>query len=125
MPNLLDTGAAWLADQRHKHLTRMITYRRGSQSVSLAATIGRTDFAADAAEPVIETWQSLDYLIRTADLVLGTVTTLPLRGDRIEETDGAVTHVYEVMAPSGQTPWRYADDFRRELRIHTKHVQTK
>jgi hypothetical protein len=125
MANLLDTGAAWLADQRHKHLTRTITYRRGAHSISLSATIGRTEFAADAGEPVIETWQSRDYLIRTADLILSTVTALPLRGDRIEETDGAVTHVYEVVAPGGQTPWRYADDFRRELRIHTKHVQTK
>jgi hypothetical protein len=115
MPNLLDTGAAWLADQRHTHMTRSVIYRRGTQAVALSATIGRTEFASDAAEPVIETWQSRDYIVRTVDLVLA---------DRIEETDGAVTHVYEVMAPAGQTPWRYADDFRRELRIHTKHVKT-
>jgi hypothetical protein len=53
-----------------------------------------------------------------------TKTELAVRGDQIEETDGGVKYVYEVMAPAGQTPWRYADDFRRELRIHTKHVKT-
>ena len=125
MPNLLDTGAAWLADQRHKHMTKSVVYRHGDVGIVLSATIGRTEFASDAADPVIETWQSRDYIVRTADLTFGGVVLLPSRGDRIEESDGAVTQVYEVMAPGGQPPWRYADDFRRELRIHTKHVQTK
>ncbi len=105
-------------------MTRSITYRRGSASVTLQATIGRTDFASDQIEPVIETWQSRDFLVRTPDLVFDGIATLPKRGDQIDETDGSVTHTYEVMAPGGQTPWRYADDFRRELRVHTKHVKT-
>jgi hypothetical protein len=122
MTNLLDTGAAWLADQRHQHLSKSVTYRRGVSAVTLDATIGRTEFASDAAEPVIENWQSRDYIVRTVDLVLSGAAALPQRGDRIEEVDGAVTLYYEVMAPGGETPWRYADDFRRELRVHTKYV---
>jgi len=124
MPNLLDTGAAWLADQRHKHMTKSIVFRHGDNGIVLSATIGRTEFASNTADPTIETWQSRDYIVRTADLTFGGVVLLPSRGDQIEETDGGVKHVYEVMAPAGQTPWRYADDFRRELRIHTKHVKT-
>jgi hypothetical protein len=124
MPNLLDTGAAWLADQRHKHLATSVVYRHGDAGVVLSATIGRTEFASDAADPTIETWESRDYIVRTADITFGGQVMLPKRGDQIEETDGGVKYVYEVMAPAGQTPWRYADDFRRELRIHTKHVKT-
>jgi hypothetical protein len=124
MPNLLDTGAAWLADQRHKHMTKSIVYRHGDSGIVLSATIGRTEFASNSADPTIETWESRDYIVRTADLTFGGAVMLPVRGDQIEETDGGVKHVYEVMAPAGQTPWRYADDFRRELRIHTKHVKT-
>jgi hypothetical protein len=125
MTNLLDTGATWLADQRHKHLTKSVVYRHGDAGVVLSATIGRSEFASNAADPTIETWESRDYIVRTADITFGGQVMLPVRGDQIEETDGGVTYSYEVMAPAGQTPWRYADDFRRELRIHTKHVKTK
>jgi len=124
MPNLLETGAAWLADKRHEHLTTSVTYRRGGNSVTLQATIGRSEFASDSAEPIIETWQARDYIIRVIDLVLAGAATTPERGDTIDETQGAIVYQYEVMAPPGQTPWRYADDFRREFRIHTKHVGT-
>jgi len=124
MPNLLDFGAAWLLDQRHKHMTKSIVYRHVDSAIVLLATIGRTEFGSDSADPTIETWESRDFIVRTADLTFGGAVMLPKRGDQIEETDGGLKHIYEVMAPAGQTPWRYADGFRRELRIHTKHVKT-
>ena len=44
MADLLAQGSAFLEDQRHRHMTRLVEYRRGSDEVEVAATIGRTVF---------------------------------------------------------------------------------
>jgi hypothetical protein len=123
--NLLEHGAAWLDGQRHQHLTRTVMYERGVDSVELAATIGRTEFEQADDYGVLHRIEARDYLIRAVDLLLAGETVLPKAGDQIRETDGAVTHIYEVMAPGGEPPWRYSDPYRVALRIHTKHVKTE
>ncbi len=125
MPDLLEQGATWLDEQRHAHLTRTVTYERGADSVQVQATIGRTVFEQADEYGAIHRIESRDFLVRAADLVLGGTQTLPQAGDRIRETDGGVTHVYEVMAPGTEPPWRYSDAYRRVLRVHTKHVATE
>lgn len=125
MPNLLEQGATWLEDQRHKHMTRTVTYERGTDSVELSATIGRTEFEQADEYGTVHRIEARDYLVRASDLVLGGQQTLPQAGDHIRETDGAQTFVYEVMAPGTEPPWRYSDPYRKTLRIHTKHVATE
>ena len=123
--DLIERGLAWLDAQRHRHLSRTVTYQRGGQSVELAATIGRTEFEQADNFGVIHRTQSRDFLVRAADLVLGGQPALPVAGDRIREGDGDKTFVYEVMAPGSEPPFRYSDPYRRTLRIHTKHVATE
>jgi len=123
--DLLDQGLAWLEDRRHEHLTRPVVYERDGDSVELAATIGRTLFEQTDEYGIVHRIESRDFLVRAADLVLAGQPTLPQAGDRIRESDGGVTHVYEVMAPGTEPPWRYSDVYRRTLRIHTKHVATE
>ena len=125
MTDVLDKGSAWLEDQRTRHMTRMVVYQRGGDSMELAATIGRTEFEQADEFGVIHKIESRDYLVLSTDLVLGGVQTLPKAGDRIREADGAKTFVYEVMAPGSEPPYRYSDPYRRTLRIHTKHVGTE
>ncbi len=125
MADLLRQGAAWLDCQRHTHLTQTVRYQRGADSVELSATIGRTEFEQADEYGVLHRIEARDYIIRAADLVLGGETVLPKAGDQIHETEGAVTHVYEVMAPGGEPPWRYSDPYRVALRVHTKHVKTE
>lgn len=125
MTDVLDKGSAWLEDQRTRHMTRMVVYQRGGDSMELAATIGRTEFEQADEFGVIHKIESRDYLVRTAELVLAGVQTLPKAGDRIRESDGAKTFIYEVMAPGNEPPYRYSDPYRRTLRIHTKHVGTE
>ncbi|MBU0639323.1 MAG: hypothetical protein KKB50_10700 [Planctomycetes bacterium] len=122
MPDLLEQGAAWLEDQRTRHMSRMVTYLRGSDSVDLAATIGRTEFEQADEYGIVHRTESRDFLVLAADLVLAGKAELPRAGDRIRETVGDQIFIYEVMAPSGEPPWRYSDPYRRTLRIHTKHV---
>jgi len=123
--DLLAKGAAWLEDQRHRHLTRTVVYQRGAESVELSATIGRTEFEQADEYGTIRRTEARDYLVRAVDLIIGGAQVLPKAGDRIRETDGGVTFIYEVMAPGGEPPWRYSDPIRQTLRIHTKSIGTE
>lgn len=122
MTDLLERGAAWLDDQRKRHLARKVAYLRGADQVEVDATIGRTEFEQADEYGVIHRTESRDYLVSAADLVLGGVVELPKAGDRIRETDGEQLLIYEVLAPGGEPPWRWSDRHRRMLRIHTKYV---
>lgn len=130
MTDLLQRGATFLEDQRHKHMTRPVVYLRGSDSVEVQATIGRTVFDQQDQFGVLHRTESRDFLIRAADLVLAGAmtppnageTTLPKAGDRVREPAGTAALLYEVMAPEGEPPFRYSDPERITLRIHTKFI---
>ncbi len=122
MSDLLERGAAWLDQQRSRHLTRTVTYLRSTESVDLPATIGKTVFEQADEYGVIHRTESRDYLITAAELVLGGTPEQPKAGDRIREAVGEQVFLYEVMAPGGEPPWRFSDTYRRTLRIHTKFV---
>jgi hypothetical protein len=122
VPDLLAHGSAWLEDQRHRHLTTTVTYRRGDQGVQVQATIGQTVFRIDGELGAVIHHVRRDYLIRAMDLVLppDTTSTLPQRGDRIVDSNDVV---HEVMGPgSGEPDWRYSDPQYQTLRIHTKEI---
>lgn len=123
--NLLERASNWLEDRRTQHATSSVTYQRANDTVVVAASVGRTTFEVDNGFGVVERTESRDFLVLTDDLVLGGTRTLPERGDRVRETQGATTFVYEVMAPGKEPHWRYSDLYRRTLRIHTKHVATE
>ena len=125
MADMLEQGATWLDDQRHQHMTRAVTYVRGTSTVDVQATIGRTVFEQVDEFGVVTKTESRDYLIRTADIVLNGLATLPTRGDQIRETDGTSTFVYEVLSPGDEPVFRYSDPYRKALRIHTKHIATE
>jgi hypothetical protein len=115
MADLLERASAWLEEQRTRHLTRTVTYRRGAASIPVAATVGKTVFELDDGAGAVLRTESRDYLILAADLSLG----LPQSGDRIVDQGW----VYEV-ASFGQEPaWRYSDPYRQTLRIHTKQIE--
>jgi len=118
MTDLLDGGLAWLDDQRHRHMARMVTYRRGGQVVQLRATVGRTVHEELDEYGAARRHESRDFLVRVGDLVLGGEAIQPSAGDQI--IMNGVT--YEVMSLAGEGPWRWSDPYRRTLRIHTKEV---
>jgi len=125
MADMLEQCARWLDDQRHQHMTRSVSYTRGSSTIEVQATIGRTEFEQADDFGIVHKVESRDYLIRTADLVLDGQPTLPKRGDQIRETDGSTTVVYEVLSPGDEPVFRYSDPYRKALRIHTKHIATE
>ena len=130
MSNLLADGFAWLEGQRHSHVSSPVVYRRGASSVALNATAGKRMYEVDDGAGGSIAFESRDYLIRAEDLILSSVLTLPAMGDTIEETAGATTFTYQVLSPgvvpgsnsASEPHWRYSDDGRLTLRIHTKLV---
>jgi len=125
MADMLEQGASWLDDQRHQHMTRSVSYARGSSTIEVQATIGRTEFEQADEYGIVHKVESRDYVIRTADLVLDGQPTLPKQGDQIRENDGETTFVYEVLSPGDTPVFRYSDPYRKSLRIHTKHIATE
>jgi hypothetical protein len=126
--DLLEQGAAFLDDQRHRHMSRPVVYRRGTDEKEVQATIGRTQFEQADEAGLIHRVESRDFLIRAADLDLGAGPITPRAGDQVREQVGGVggqVLVYEVNAPGGQPPWRYSDPYRRVMRVHTKFVGTE
>jgi len=125
MPDFIEQGSAWLDDQRVRRLSRAVTYCRSDSSFEVQAAVGKTVFEVDNGSGILESFESRDFLVRAADLVLAGEKTLPERGDRIRETQDETVYVYEVMAPGREPHYRFSDPYRRTLRIHTKLVDTE
>ena len=125
MVDLLEQSSSWLEDQRERFMSRSVIYQRGSDTVELPATVGRTIFSLDDGGGALLRVESRDYLIRTAHLILGATPQLPKRGDQIHEMQDGVIYVYEVMAPGDEPHFRYSDAYRRTLRIHTKQIDVQ
>jgi hypothetical protein len=123
MADLLEKACAWLGGMQSAHLSHPVTYCRANNSVQVAATVGKTTFDIDDGYGVVERWESRDFLIAAADLVLDGIAVLPAAGDRIREVQDGRTFVYEVLAPGKEPCWRYSDPYRMTLRIHTKQVE--
>lgn len=123
MGDLLAKASAWLADQRAAHLSRLVTYSRSGSSLTLAAAIGTTSFDIESSFGV-EHFESRDFLVRAADLVLDGQQGLPQPGDTVTETQDGRTYTYEVVSP-GNGQCYSLDGYRRALRIHTKQVRTE
>lgn len=122
MADILQAGQEWLADQLKVHASRQVVYQRGLQQVEVQATIGRTLMKLDDGYGGVRMeWTDRDFLIQTADLILGAAV-LPERGDRVRDTAGANTSIFEVMAYGGEPPWRFSDPFGKLLRIHSKFI---
>lgn len=123
MADMLRDGMKWLSCKLKQHASQSVVYVRGAQSVPVQATVGRTMMKLDDGYGGVRIeWTDRDYLIPAADLILGGSTTLPQRGDKIRETQGTTTYVYEVMAPGNEPVWRWSDEHRTTIRVHVKQV---
>ena len=119
MPDLMERAAEFIAGKLAAEMSRAVTYSRGGDSVALSATVGRSSFDVDDGHGMLR-FESRDYIVRMDALVIGGVTTLPRRGDRITESTAAGDVAYEVVAVAGSPEWRPCDSARVLIRIHTK-----
>lgn len=112
MADLLQTGAAWLHQQRAAHMASSVTYRRaGYEAAEVSATYGETTYeVADQAGALVEA-HVMDFLITATDLAAE-----PEPGDVIV----AEGRTFEVMPLAGDGAWRFSDRYRTVYRIHTR-----
>lgn len=120
MADLLQTGATWLASQLASHAAQTVTYRRGSRSVSVAATKAPVRRLTDDQFGVLDIHEC-DWLIKAESLVLGGSTVEPERGDEITESSGAK---WQVLPIDGEQQARPSDPFAKLWRIHAKRIET-
>lgn len=122
--DLLRDGLAWLSAQLKAGASQQVVYRRGTESVTVNAVVGKSLLKLDDGYGGVRvTWTDRDFVIAAQDLILGGNVTLPQRGDRIEQTIDGVTHVFEVAAPGGEPEWRWSDPHQIMLRIHTVKLE--
>lgn len=122
MTDLLQQGVDWLDGQRREHLSRPVVYRRGGESVEIAATLGSTSVeVVDDAGATVQSPRT-DFIVSADALVLGGVVVTPLVGDRIGVPAGDKTVVYEVLSLPDGRHFRRCDGSGRMLRIHAKLV---
>ncbi len=122
-------GEKWFASQLKRHATKIVRYRRVSDSaiVDVAATAGQSSYEVTGGDHGMTRVQMRDFLITTTDLAIGGTAFLPSPGDTIEETldDGVTKQTYRVAPPSDEdeTPhFDYTGNHRQQLRIHTHQI---
>ena len=125
MTDMLEQAASWLDDMRTRHMSRIVTYSRGAESVELSATLGSTTYEVmDESGATVQT-KATDFIVSTDTLVFGGQVTMPEPGDRIRVTRGQRVLVFEVMDLGGTGHYRPCDPHSTTLRIHAKHVDTE
>lgn len=120
--DMLADAMAWLDGQRRSMLARSVVYERGTSSVELPATVGRTTYEqTDEAGATVET-NVRDFLITASDLVLDGVPIVPAIGDRVYLETAEGVEVCEVLDLGGTG--HYAPALGGQCwRVHTRRVQ--
>ncbi len=123
MSNMLSSGVAWLSSQLKTFASSLVTYKRGTRSADVLATIGRHAPQSLGGLDENEVDTSLTSItFEAADLDLGTGTTLPERGDLVELIDNGVRFVFEILPIDGSRWWKDGDAFGKRVEVHAKLV---
>lgn len=120
MNDLIQEGTNWLVGQLQNHVSQSVVYSRGSDSVTLNATIGKTDRETFDDHGFGVKSQVRDFLLKAEELILNNQKVIPRRGDRITQTLGTQSHVYEVVETGGDKHYRPSDPYGVMYRIHTQ-----
>lgn len=121
MPDLLAAGNAWLVQAHKASVSQTVTYRRGTESVSVAATIGQGNMSLTQAFGSGQLRRTeKDFIFVAADLVISSVTIEPAAGDMIDITEGGATNRYIVRPASENEPEFIWDESRISIRVHAK-----
>ena len=124
MSNLMQSAMPWLRSAARTAAGVSVDYHGegGDRATGIPATVTSSTFQLEDDGQIVGQFQSRDYLITVADLVLAGKPYLPRVRDRIHETIGGILHVFEVLSPGNEQHFRYHDNAHTVFRIHTKKV---
>lgn len=124
MPNLMSRGATCLGSKAKVAAGRTVTYRRGTDTVSLVLP------AQKHMEEVIDsegvgTWvRDYAWTLVASELILAGTLERPREGDFIEETLAGEAIKWEVLPPVENLPcWNWFDQNRILITVHSKQVE--
>jgi hypothetical protein len=119
MADMMQSGASFLADQLSEHASQTVTYRRGGQTVSIAAT--KCPIRSESDGQYNLDFEPCDWIVKAESLVLGSVDVEPQPvTDVIQESDG---QKWEVLDLQNEPCFRPLDPYRTMFRIHTKRIK--
>lgn len=119
--NMLKRGVGWLSEKRHKHMTEPTVYKRGGVSSDpIQATIRQSELGEMAVSEFIVDSNRIDFIIRSADLVLDGVLVLPEQGDTISYDNGSGAVIYTVRRDETERAYRLVSEFGGDMIIHTE-----
>lgn len=110
---MLESAINALREVQANILSHRVAYMRGGEGGYVRATIGRTIFRTTNEYGSWVRTESQDFIFRKGELDL-----VPQVGDIII-FDGSE---YEVLAPHGESVWRWSDPYHSAIRVHTKLV---
>lgn len=122
MPDLLQSAATFLQQQRHAHMAHLVEYRQGGSETgrNLKATVGKSSFESRNSSGDFPTdIETMDFTFRSSDLNVDGVLFEPSENDRILRTVGTKVRTYAPVKGAGDKYFRYEDMDRTALRIHT------
>ena len=125
MSDLTQAGMTWLNGRHEAAVSQSIVYRRGKNSVTLKATVGRVDMmlTPDFGGTQLRTTDKDFILNDPSALILCGAVTVPQAGDFIEIVENGNTSRYGVRIPTEGEPEYSWDDMRSSMRIHTKFLK--
>lgn len=110
---MLEAAAKSLRTAQLDAVADDVVYRRGGESIELKAVPGRTVFRTTDDSGAYVRTETRDFIVPAGSLAFE-----PEPGDEIVFSG----MVYEVLAPGGESVWRWSDRYRTALRIHTKEI---
>ncbi len=113
MSNLLNNGLDWLEQKLLGFCSSPVAYRRNSQTVTVNAVFGKTDYEVDNESGLRVGSFVWDFVIDAESLGL-----TPEIGDIVVVNNKQ----FEVMALSGQGCWRWTGPNQKTVRIHTQEI---
>lgn len=125
MPNRMETAMERLYARQTGRIGTTVTLRRGSLETTLVPTVlGSQLLKITAEEGTSQTVRTdKDFFILATEYLIDAAAVEPERGDRITEVIDGVTAVYEVLPYGDEKEFRWADEFRKVYRIHTKRIE--
>jgi len=120
MPNVLQTGAAWLGSQLSSHAVRMITVIQGHRLLDpLSAWCSRQEYTIEDSEGFTTSLVSFDWQFVASDLPSDFVFR---DGAILKETLNGIVQKYEAMPLGTKGCCERLDDAGVLLTVHTKQV---
>lgn len=116
-----DMGQGWLTETLKASAGQSVTYRRGSDSISVSAVFGRSEFQLTDQAGTVTALETHDFIFGPSDLEISGSQITPRVGDKVLWTLDGSAREYRVVDQPGFQPYKF-DPLRKTIRVFTIKV---